>query len=394
MEMPPKSSSTTDHPSTLTDFIRSLDGQTFKEWFEEYKHAENIEEGKPYFNNNDYVPDKERHSPSQLLQCHRKLVYRQLNAPRETESSDGIFFMGDVLEELVEEFLVDLGSEHGLFVQNSMYVNLADESVDPLVRFRGETDPIVCGHDGVPVFPTEIKSKSEDAMEFLDSPGTRHRAQAHAYVRGLNERLEALHGDRMLSEFAVIYVARETLEVRVFIEEFDAEFWQSVVEWARKHTQYRQESEEYLAALDDASVPEGTGGVLPPAVPEEPDWECDYCSYSKRCGMDDSIPVENLGASDFLPLTEYSRSAVQAHMEAFPDVLLTPTLAYHHPSLLSDGHPVADWMCRKCGDVPLDRVGWDGDVDAPPTCPDCGECSLRGPLPEQAEVVEVDTDGV
>lgn len=381
--------------TALKGFLTSLDGSTFDEWYREYKHRENIRGGTPYFNHNDYVPDADRHSPSQLLQCHRKQIYRQINAPRETENADGIFYIGDVLEELIEEFLVDLASEHGLFVQNGMYINLEETSSEPAIRFKGETDPVICGHDGLPVFPTEVKSKSEDAMEYLDGASTRHRAQAHAYVKGLNGRLDELAGDRRLNEFAVIYIARESLEVRVFVEEFDPEFWESVVEWARNHTKYRERSDEFTTGEGevvradgtgtDSVSAEGDGAWLPPADPLE-DWECGYCAYKKRCGKDDSVPIGDLGGAGFLPLTEYSRASVEAHMEAYPEVALTPTLAYQHPSLLSGGHEVSPWQCRECGDVPLDRVGWDGDVDDPPRCPECESCSLRGPLPERIEV--------
>ena len=336
------------------------------------------------------MPDSGRHSPSQLLQCHRKLVYRQLNAPRESGDSDGVFYLGDVLEDLVESFLSELASQHGLYVQNSMYVNLdvEPENGESSVSFRGSTDPVLCDHDGVPVLPIEVKSKSEDAMEYLDSVGTRHRAQAHAYVRGLNERMDALGGERQLEEFAVLYIARETLEVRVFIEGFDSQFWASVVEWASAHTRFRENLAGSSTFDDDVD-----GGVLPPGVPEEPEWECEYCAYRKRCGKDDSVPVSDVGVAGLLPLTRYSRAAVEAHMEAYPDVPVSPTVAYQHPSVLAGGHPVADWECRECGEIPLDRVGWDGDVEDPPVCPSCGECSLRGPRPSRASVVENNSVG-
>lgn len=174
----------------------------------------------------------------------------------------------------------------------------------------------------------------------------------------------------------------------MFVEEFDPEFWESVVGWSRAHTKYR----ERMAAETDDGVQGGGAGVLPPAVPEEPGWECEYCAYRKRCGKDDSGPVQDMGVSGFLPLTEYSRSAVAAHMEAYPSVPVSPTVAHEHPSLLADGHPVASWLCRECGEIPLDRVGWSGDVSAPPLCPECEECSLRGALPEQLESVSIEGD--
>lgn len=375
----------------LGDLLSSLDGATFSEWYDDYTHRQNIQDGTPYFNHSDYVPDKERHSPSQLLQCHRKQMYRQLNAPRETDDSAGIFFLGDVLEDLIEKFLIELAGEHDLYIQNEMYIDYTDTSDTPEVRFKGNTDPVVCSYDGLPVFPTEVKSKSESAMEYLDEPSIRHKAQAHAYVKGLNDRLDSLVGDRELTEFAIIYIARESLEVRVFVEEFDPVFWEYVVEWARNHTEFRSRSDEFTVgdgtestAVEVASDG-GMSAWLPPADPLE-SWECKYCAYKKRCGRDDSVPVGDLDTKGFLPLTEYSRSAVEAHVEAYPDVAFTPTLAYQHPSLLADGRDVALWECRVCGDVPLDRVGWDGDVDSPPTCPVCESCVLRGPLPRQLEV--------
>jgi hypothetical protein len=73
------------------EIVEQIDAEGLEEWYREREFARNIRDGQLYFSGPSQVPDPERHSPSQLMQCHRKIVYRQENAPEETADPEGIF---------------------------------------------------------------------------------------------------------------------------------------------------------------------------------------------------------------------------------------------------------------------------------------------------------------
>jgi hypothetical protein len=87
--------------------LDAIDGAGFAEWYREREFARNIREGQPYFNGPGRTPAPNRHSPSQLLQCHRKALYRQHNAPEEEPDPQGIFWIGSRFE---EEIIVTMSS--------------------------------------------------------------------------------------------------------------------------------------------------------------------------------------------------------------------------------------------------------------------------------------------
>lgn len=127
-----------DDPGMVIDRI---DGESFAEWHRERQWAQNIREGQPYFNGPSPEPPAEKHTPSQLLQCHRKLFYRKANAPAEQEEPDGIFWTGTKFEEDVAvPFLQDVVGDNA-YVRNSVWVDFEEETVSGTLRFKGETDP-------------------------------------------------------------------------------------------------------------------------------------------------------------------------------------------------------------------------------------------------------------
>lgn len=340
----------------------------FRTWYRNREFRQNIRNGKPYFNGPGRVPDPERHTPSRLLQCHRKVAYGQQNAPAESTDPAGIFWFGSQFEDqLVVPFLEDTVATTDTYVANSLWVDFTVDSRSTDLQMRGSTDPVVVDEDGTPLLLFEIKTKK--TVEDLTEPDRHHRAQAHAYMHGLSEK-----HDRELTDAILLYGGRTDFEVRTFHVEFDSEFWNGVVlEWAETHSTYR---------LD---------GALPPASPEYP-WECEYCSYRGRCGKTDA-PFENSPARGLLPLTVYPRAQVDEYLQAFPTAVLTPTLAYAYPELAAE-HGSYDWRCPVCETtVSAESTAWDGDTDRPPVCGVCseaGRCSeLAGPSPQkQATMME------
>jgi CRISPR/Cas system-associated exonuclease Cas4 (RecB family) len=330
----------------IDTYIDRIGADSFSEWYREREWARNIWEGQPYFNGPSSVPPVEKHTPSSLLQCHRKILYRQENAPAEQADPEGIFWTGTRFEEdVVVPYLRDTVVDDDTYVRNSMWIDCHVDSPAGMIRFRGSADPCIVDRFSEPLLVTEVKTKQ--SVDGIDSPNRHHRAQVHAYMRGLSEEY-----DQDVDEAVIIYGGREQLNVRAFREPFDPDFWAEVVDWAATHTEYRQEEE------------------LPPADPEY-GWECKYCSYKHRCGQSDE-PYADLGARGFLPLfADYPREQVVEYLEAHDDAALTPTLARTYPGL-AEAYPVADWTCPRCEQtVAWDHVTWDGDPSSPPLCEEC-----------------------
>ncbi len=341
---------TAESPSLFADRI---DGEGFAEWYRERQFAHNVQNGQSYFNGPSSVPPPDRHTPSSLLQCQRKVFYRKENAPAERTPPEGIFWTGRRFEEeLIVPFLRDtVGSD--AYVRNSIWVDFEVDAGDEPLRIRGTTDPCVVDPEGTPVLPTEVKTK--DDVRHLEQPNRHHRAQVHAYMRGLSHEF-----DRDVDEAILIYGGRKTLDVRVFREPFDPEFWGEVIEWAASLTEHREV------------------GHLPPAEPEY-DWECRFCDYQHRCGMSDRAHTDE-GPEGFLPGLEYPRECAVEYLESHPGAKLTPTLARTFQDL-ADEYEVHDWTCSRNGcvhswtDVDDGSNGSEG-----PVCPACADRDVLATL--------------
>lgn len=322
-----------------------IDGEQFTEWYDEREFERNLKEGRPYFNGPSRVPEPERHTPSKLLQCHRKIVYRQENAPAEQEPPEGIFWAGRRLEEdVVEPYLDDIVGDDE-YVRNSMWIDTTIETDAGELRLKGMTDPVIVDAESEPLLVTEIKSK--DDLDHVSGPNRHHRAQLHAYIHGLSAGY-----DREVTDGVVIYLSRTMLEMQAFHVPFDPDFWDDVVDWAAGHSAYRQ------------------AGDLPPADPEM-SWECNFCEFKHRCGQS-SEPYADVGVTGFLPgFDGYPRDRIVEYLKAHDDAKLTPTLATVHPDLVEQ-YGAYDWYCPTC----CRRYGW-GEVELnmkggeSPLCPNC-----------------------
>lgn len=348
-----------DEPDVLSDRIS---GETFDRWHKERKYQQNILEGNHYFNGPAQLTPPRRLSPSKLLQCHRKTVYKQRNAPEESGDPTGIFWFGEEFEEqIVVPFLQEVVVGQSEYVANSLWVDYTVETDAGELRIKGATDPVIVTADEEPVLLTEIKTRQ--SVDNTDAPSRRHKAQTHAYLKGLSEKY-----DRTISEAVILYGSRTTFDIKPFKIEFDPYFWrETVLDWAQNHAEYRLNEE------------------LPPAEPES-NWECDYCSYQERCGKGQR-QFDDIGAKGLLPgYTGYPREKLVDYLEAHDQAKLTPSLAHSHPDL-ADEYGALDWKCRGCGDsVAWDAIEWDGDTSKPPQCPECankGSTVLVDPAPDE-----------
>lgn len=332
----------TDHADEL---LTEINGDTFADWYSERQFAKNIREGRPYFNGSSPVPPPSKHSPSQLLQCHRKSYYRAHNAPKESADPHGIFWIGEQFEtEIALPFLRSLVDDDQ-YVRNSMWIDTTVETEQEILRLRGETDPVVVDSNSDPHLVTEIKTTS--SVENMDHAKRHHKAQVHAYMRGLTEK-----HDRAVDDAVILYADRNSLTVQTFHTPFDQSFWENeALDWAVRNTEYRD------------------SGTLPPAQPES-EWECSFCAYRHRCGKTDHHSEDD-GPIGFLPLYKYPRAQVETYLDAHPDAGLTPTVAEQYPNL-AESYEVFDWRCPVCGSTfDNDEIDWSGDTDYPPQCPTC-----------------------
>lgn len=350
-----------DDKSAANRKLAGILGEHFRTWYQEHERVQNTRQGTASANDPSPIPPPEQHAASRLLQCHRKTIYQAQNAPGETSRPIGLFWFSKQLEtELVVPFLRAY-SGHDVYVRKSTWVDYAIPKSSGRLRVRGRTDPVVVDAAGHPLVLTEIKTTA--SVETLDEPRTRHVAQVHAYMYGLSGEAE-----RDVHDAVLMYIDRETLDVRTFTVAFDEQFWENqVLTWAEENTEYRRREE------------------LPPARPEF-DWECEYCAYRHRCGRGDS-PYSDTGPRGLLPLFDgYPRNRVREFLEAREEAKLTPTLAHKFPDLV-DRYGVLDWHCQRCSETyEYDAADWDGDTENPPLCETCCRdgvpAPLSGPLPE------------
>lgn len=366
--MPPTNTnpeSDSDHPvskATRDTVVEAITSTGFSEWYDERQIEQNLLNGKPYFNGPSPPKPPDRHTPSKLLQCHRKALYARQNAPREGTTPDGIFWIGSTFEEdIIVPYLQD-ATPDGLYVQNSLWIDATVMVDDTEMRLRGATDPAVVTADGDPTLLTEIKTTTD--VDHLTEPKPHHKAQLHAYLHALNDK-----HDHPVTEGLIIYGSRKTLDIRVFQVTFDPDFWQCVVDWMATQTGYEQ------------------AGELPPADPEQ-DWECTYCSFKHRCGQADT-PYQDIRPDGLLPVFGgYDRDALVEYLDAHRDAgaRLTPTLAHQYPNLAAE-YGAYDWSCPRCSETyAWDAVDWDGDTSELPVCPVCVRdnnlVTLSGPEPD------------
>lgn len=334
-----------EHSNTeVSELIQSISSDRFSEWYREEQVRENVRNGQSYFNKPPKIPPPNRHNPSQFLQCHRKIYYRQLNSPKETDDPSGIFWFGSAFEtDIVVPFLESVARE-GEYIQNSIWVDFEVKSPIAPLHIRGETDPVFVDAVGNPILLTEIKSKQ--SVDHTDSPNEHHLAQTHAYLYGLSQKF-----DRHVTDALLLYGSRQTLDIKVFHVEFDPWFWrETVLKWAAAHTEFRQKE------------------TLPPADPYF-DWECKFCPYRHRCGRGIEGVVGDQPPAGFAPDVEYSRSNVLEHLEAYSDLPLkiTPTLAERYPEL-TNSQDVSNYTCLECqGEIP-----WQSFNGTRSCCPHCG----------------------
>lgn len=353
-----------DISEAVTDIIEEIGNSSFHHWYQAQKFAENIQNGQSYFNGVQSSGSPLRHSPSRLLQCHRKIYYRQQNAPKEKSNPVGIFWTGENFEtELIVPYFRDVAGDE-FYVQNSIWTDFTIKSRTGELHFKGETDPVFVDQDGIPFLLTEIKTK--DSIKQLTSPDDRHLAQAHAYMYGLTEKYE-----RRITDALLVYVDRSSLDLKAFHQEFDPVFWRNqAVSWAASQSEFRIENR------------------LPPAEPQR-HWECQFCAYRERCGKETDGVGESSPPIGFLPLMEYPEEMVTRHLEAYRDsgLLLTPTLAHQFPRL-AEKFGTHDWRCLSC----LNRYSWEALNPEHPgeflCCPACGnndgnQGTVRGPTPEE-----------
>lgn len=347
-------SAQSNRPPTTTHLIEAITSQEFKSWYQNQQAERNIRDGKAHYNTPSPAPEAIRHSPSKLVQCHRKLRYDEENAPEEGTSPEGLFWIGSKFEEEVIVPYFQTLTTDDTYVQNSLWIDttVTIDSSDE-IQIRGSTDPVFVTEDGDPLLVTEVKTTS--ALDRLTAPRKHHKAQLHAYLYGLDKEY-----DYPIQDGIILYGDRTDFAVKTFHVPFNPDFWEeTVVAWMEKQTESRQT------------------GELPAADPVF-GWECDVCSYRHRCGQADTSYADH-GPTGFLPFfTEYQEQHVRNHLEAYTEesVKLTPTLAHQFPDLRGE-YPISNWSCNTCKNTfEWDAVTWNPNSQTPPVCPHCSDNKL------------------
>lgn len=391
----------------VSQFTSRLTNQSFSDWHTLNEQLRNKADGYDDTRNDpSYTPPVNKHSPSSLLNCHRMVYYDSQNTPREQPLPHGIFKFGHDFEDYVEGFL-NWVSPEGTEIRNPVHVSFAENDV----VFEGSTDPVLFDSDGNPMVLVEVKTTKNLFFVRRDGVKTRHKAQSHAYAKGLQHRFDLDEPPQIV----VIYGNRETLETETFTVSFDDEFWtNTVVDWAEENTEYRLNDE--LPPTIDVNGPNGH--------------MCSWCDYKERCGnyepssgkpgtdstsniddywWDDSIheaiqnQVTHASTTGFLPLKKYPEDAVISHLATHENVKLTPTVAAQYPELVEDGsepsqrlehlygvsptRDVYDWECPACdATYEFGTFDWNGNLGNIPTCQSCNQdAPLHGPLPSKSK---------
>lgn len=123
--------------------VERVSNESFNAWYDERQVAQNILQGKSYFNGPSPAKDPDHHTPSKLLQCHRKASYSRQNAPREGSPPQGLFWFGSEFEEqIIVPYLQSISSDES-YVQNSIWIDTTISTGDTDVHLRGSTDPAI-----------------------------------------------------------------------------------------------------------------------------------------------------------------------------------------------------------------------------------------------------------
>lgn len=338
--------------STGGNGLPSIDGESFNSYWFRRNEQRNIEENHEERNDPSHSWPIGRFEPHQLGNCKRKWFYQWLNAPKEEQDPHGIFAIGHFIEEdIVEPWLHELfepeydidnavhvsvdvdtlsvtdvpeTSGRSVSVPDDIGYNQADnepsilDSDEVCLTVAGSTDPAICDSESGEILAlTEVKSTG--SIGYVDEPKRMHKMQLHAYMKSLG-----------ITDGYVIYIDRDgLLDPKVFEVDFDDAVWQNVVEWTSSTLPYAVEGE-----LPPADAPEG--------------WMCKYCEYANRCGEGRSNLSSDMGPRGFVPgYTEYPRNMVADHLEAYPDVSLSPSLAIKFPELAEE-YSVESWVCPSC----------------------------------------------
>jgi CRISPR/Cas system-associated exonuclease Cas4 (RecB family) len=346
-----------DAGALVQSLLDTVGGSTFETWYDERRFTENIRAGKPWLNTPPPVKPPKQHSPSQLYQCHRKIYYRQLNAPEETEDPEGIFWTGSKFEEEVVMPYLESIVDDRAYVRNSMWVDYEVETSAGDVQIRGSTDPVIVDEESTPLLPTEVKTK--DSIENTTEPNDHHLAQLYAYMEGLSREWETEVRDGL-----IIYGDRTDLSIKSFHVRFDRKRWGELVhDWAGTHTEYRLDEE------------------LPPADPVF-GWECNFCSFRHRCGESRETDFEDVAPTGLLPGIRYPREKLETYLQSHSGAKLIPSSAVQYPDLI-DRYGVHEWRCEAGSHTfRFDAVEWNGKTNEYPACPTCVSNGIPAQLTE------------
>jgi CRISPR-associated exonuclease Cas4 len=126
---------------------RRIDSSSFDEWDGEREIVQRIRNSKPYYNEPSSVPDAERHSSHNLLQCHRKTTYQWANGSEERELPESIFWTDQLFEGIFGPYLHEAVVGNESHVRYSMGIDKIIDTSSGGFRFKSSTDPVIVNRD-------------------------------------------------------------------------------------------------------------------------------------------------------------------------------------------------------------------------------------------------------
>lgn len=139
---------------------RRIDSSSFDEWDDEREIVQNIRNSKPYYNEPSSVPNAERHSSHNKLQCHRKITYQWANGSEERELPENIFWADQLYKGIFVPYLHEAVVGNETYVRPSMGIDKIIDTSSGGLQFKSSSDPVIVNRDNESLLTlTEIALK-------------------------------------------------------------------------------------------------------------------------------------------------------------------------------------------------------------------------------------------
>jgi CRISPR-associated exonuclease Cas4 len=202
------------------------------------------------------------HYPSEIPYCYRKNYYSRRSPIPFTKDTKRIFQVGNIFHNFIT-LILKKSFEMRLTDSERSVTIIADAEND--IDIRGRLDNLVIVNPeetGEELSIFEVKSSAN--ISKMKKAQSHHILQLQPYLRALQLK----HGH-------IVYVEKNTLQVKVFEVPYDKEIFLKVVARAKHLGNY----------LKLNKLPEPEGKIIK-------DWQCGYCDYKEMCDLNYNPPED------------------------------------------------------------------------------------------------------